>query len=141
VRSAEPFVGTDPVTTTLGRVLGLRRAADRPTVHDEGDERLDGVLIRRLRWSVGYGPDTTAWLLRPARVRRTLPGILGMHCHGGVAHEHLLRLHAGTMRYRGSFTPGVTPSTSSWSRWLHELAAPTRLRSGPPGSPRRWSVR
>jgi hypothetical protein len=23
-----------------------------------------------------------------------------------AAHDHLLRLHAGTMRYRGSFTPG-----------------------------------
>ena len=53
-------------------------------MHDEGSERRDGVLIRRLRWSVGYGPDTSAWLLRPAGVRRSLPGILGMHCHGGV---------------------------------------------------------
>src|SRR3712207_9492050 len=53
-------------------------------VFDEGSVRLDGVLIRRLRWSVGYGPDTTAWLLRPAGVRDSLPGILGMHCHGGV---------------------------------------------------------
>ena len=51
---------------------------------DEGTQRLDGVEIRRLRWSVGYGPDTSAWLLRPAGVRGTLPGVLGMHCHGGV---------------------------------------------------------
>jgi dienelactone hydrolase len=55
-----------------------------PTVSDAGHERLDGVLIRRLRWSVGYGPDTSAWLLRPAGVLRSLPGVLGMHCHGGV---------------------------------------------------------
>ena len=34
-------------------------------VREDGRQRLDGVLIRRLRWSVGYGPDTTAWLLRP----------------------------------------------------------------------------
>jgi hypothetical protein len=68
----------------LGRVLGLRRLADRPTVIEEGRNRLDGLLIRRLRWSVGYGPDTIAWLLRPAGVRRSLPGVLGMHCHGGV---------------------------------------------------------
>ena len=51
---------------------------------DEGSERRDGVLIRRLRWSVGYGPDTGAWLLRPVRVRGRLPGVLGMHGHGGV---------------------------------------------------------
>jgi dienelactone hydrolase len=45
---------------------------------------VDGVTIRRLRWSVGYGPDTTAWLLRPAGVRGRLPAVLGMHCHAGV---------------------------------------------------------
>jgi dienelactone hydrolase len=84
VRSAEPYVGADAASTALGRVLGLRNVLDPPTVHDEGSERRDGVLIRRLRWSVGYGPDTSAWLLRPAGVRRNLPGILGMHCHGGV---------------------------------------------------------
>jgi dienelactone hydrolase len=84
VRSAEPFVGADSAATALGRVLGLRRLGDRPAVLDDGSRRLDGVLIRRLRWSVGYGPQTTAWLLRPAGVRRSLPGVLGMHCHGGV---------------------------------------------------------
>ena len=65
-------------------MLGLRELPGRPTVIDEGSERRDGVLIRRLRWSVGYGPDTSAWLLRPAGAGRSLPGILGMHCHGGV---------------------------------------------------------
>jgi dienelactone hydrolase len=83
-RSGRPYVGADEASTALARVLGLRRPPDPPTVVDEGSERLNGVLIRRLRWSVGYGPDTTAWLLRPAGVRRSLPGILGMHCHGGV---------------------------------------------------------
>ncbi len=51
---------------------------------EEGSERRDGVLITRLRWTVGYGPDTIAWLLRPADVRHPLPGVLGLHCHGGV---------------------------------------------------------
>jgi dienelactone hydrolase len=68
----------------LGRVLGLRRLPGRPAVLDEGCVRLDDVAIRRLRWSVGYGPHTTAWLLRPADVQERLPGVLGMHCHGGV---------------------------------------------------------
>jgi dienelactone hydrolase len=84
VRSAEPYVGADEATTALGRVLGLRRPTGAPVVVEEGSQRIDGVLIRRLRWSVGYGPDTSAWLLRPAGVRRSLPGILGMHSHGGV---------------------------------------------------------
>ena len=84
MRSAAPYVGADAGATALGRVLGLRRLRDPPTVLDEGEVRLDGVSIRRLRWSVGYGPETGAWLLRPAGVRRILPGVLGMHCHGGV---------------------------------------------------------
>lgn len=45
---------------------------------------MDGVTVRRLRWSVGYGPDTTGWLLRPADAAGTLPGVLGLHCHEGV---------------------------------------------------------
>lgn len=54
-------------------------------VEEDGDER-DGVVVRRLRWSVGYGPDTRAWLLRPADRSRSerLPGVLGLHAHGGV---------------------------------------------------------
>jgi dienelactone hydrolase len=85
VRSAEPFRGPDAAATALGRVLGLRdRPPDPPAVTDEGSDTLDGVAISRLRWSVGYGPDTTAWLLRPAGVRGQLPGVLGLHCHGGV---------------------------------------------------------
>jgi dienelactone hydrolase len=84
VRSAEAYRGADADGTALGRVLGLRRPPELPIVFDDGGKRADGVLIRRLRWSVGYGPDTGAWLLRPAGVRRSLPGVLGMHCHGGV---------------------------------------------------------
>jgi dienelactone hydrolase len=68
-------------------------------VVDESSQRLDGVMIRRLRWSVGYGPDTSGWFLRPADVQGTLPGVLGMHCHGGVRSvgaEQLVHLGANS---------------------------------------------
>jgi dienelactone hydrolase len=84
VRAAAPYRGADAAGTGLGRVLGLRRPRDRPAVTDEGRRTVDGISVRRLRWSVGYGPDTTAWLLRPAGSHGRLPGVLGMHCHGGV---------------------------------------------------------
>jgi dienelactone hydrolase len=84
VRTAAPYRGTDAAGTALGRLLGLRQSRARPPVIDEGSRTVDGVSVRRLRWSVGYGPDTTAWLLRPAGSHRRLPGVLGMHAHAGV---------------------------------------------------------
>jgi dienelactone hydrolase len=84
VRTAPPYRGADAASTALGRLLGLRRKVDRPTAIDEGSKTIDGVIVRRLRWSVGYGPDTIGWLLRPAGRSGGLPGVLGMHCHGGI---------------------------------------------------------
>ncbi len=43
----------------------------------------DGLLGEAISWSVGYGPRTQAWLLRPAHSTSTLPGILALHDHGG----------------------------------------------------------
>jgi dienelactone hydrolase len=127
-------------------VLGLRRIPERPIVHDEGSQRLDGVLIRRLRWSVGYGPDTRAWLLRPAGVRRRLPGLLGMHCHGGVRSvgaEQLVELgsdaHPRAVELRASYYSGRAPAselahrgnavlvhdTFSWASRRFDLSRPT----------------
>jgi dienelactone hydrolase len=84
VRRAAPFRGADAAATALGSLLGLRQPGPRPPVIDEGSRTVDGITVRRLRWSVGYGPDTTAWLLRPRDSGGRLPGVLGMHCHGGV---------------------------------------------------------
>ena len=57
VRSAEPYAGVDAISTALGRVLGLRQLGDRSTVLDEGSQRLDGVVIRRLSCRVTDGPN------------------------------------------------------------------------------------
>jgi dienelactone hydrolase len=84
VRTAAPYRGADAAQSTLGRLLGLRRSPGVPPVIDQGRRTVHDVSVRRLRWSVGYGPDTTAWLLRPAGSHGPLPGVLGMHCHGGV---------------------------------------------------------
>jgi dienelactone hydrolase len=130
----------------LGRVLGLRQPPDHPAVFEEGTGSLDGVLIRRLRWSVGYGPDTTAWLLRPTGVRDSLPGILGMHCHGGVRSvgaEQLvdlgLRSSPRAASLRASYYSGRAPAnelarlghvvlvhdTFSWGSRRFDLSRPT----------------
>jgi hypothetical protein len=144
VRSAEPYIGPDAAATALARVLGLRRLGDRPTVLDDGSRRLDGVLIRRLRWSVGYGPETTAWLLRPAGVRRELTGVLGMDCHGGirsVGAEQLVDLGADSSPRAASLRATNSFPAREWSRLMITSTACTRAatvtagRSGPAAMP------
>jgi dienelactone hydrolase len=34
-------------------------------------------------WSVGYGPRTFAYLLRPVGPNKPLPGVVALHDHGG----------------------------------------------------------
>ena len=41
----------------------------------------DGIEGEEISWSVGYGPRTKAWLLRPAGVKGKLPGVLALHDH------------------------------------------------------------
>lgn len=43
----------------------------------------DGISGEELSWSTGYGPRTHAWLLKPAQAAGPLPGVLGLHDHGG----------------------------------------------------------
>ena len=42
----------------------------------------DGVCGEELSWSVGYGPRTAAWVLKPAGARSPLPAVLALHDHG-----------------------------------------------------------
>jgi len=54
----------------------------------------DGLLIQELAWQLPYGPATRAALLRPADQHGPLPGILALHCHGGLkfwGHEKITR--------------------------------------------------
>ena len=115
-------------------------------MHDDASRTVDGVTVRRLRWSVGYGPETTAWLLRPAGVRDRLPGVLGLHCHGGVRSvggEQLVDTGPGTapraVRLRQGWYAGRAPAndlarlgfavlvhdTFSWGSRRFDLRRPT----------------
>lgn len=81
--AAGPFESADPAVAALGRVLGLRRRIDPPSVTVEGETLVGTVRIRTLSWSVGFGPRTRAYLLTPADASGLLPGVLGLHAHGG----------------------------------------------------------
>ncbi|SEG61314.1 hypothetical protein SAMN05444920_103469 [Nonomuraea solani] len=44
----------------------------------------DGLHGEELSWSVGFGPRTRAYLLRPADADGPLPGVVALHCHAGM---------------------------------------------------------
>ena len=43
----------------------------------------DGLSIEQLEWQLPYGPPTQALFLKPAGSKGRLPGIVGLHDHGG----------------------------------------------------------
>src|SRR5260370_24349712 len=43
----------------------------------------DGLSIEHLHWQLPYGPATEALVLKPSGATGTLPGIVGLHDHGG----------------------------------------------------------
>ena len=79
----------DPVSLASVRdqVKALLQVPDEPEQPNDiraGQQwERDGVAGLELSWSVGYGPRTEAWLLRPANVTAPLPGVLALHGHDG----------------------------------------------------------
>ena len=86
-RSQPLFPLAEPGAATQQRVHEVLKFApgdEQPQeVKVERRWEKDGVEGEELSWSVGYGPRTYAWLLRPAGVTGTLPGVLALHDHGG----------------------------------------------------------
>ena len=69
---------------SLREVLGFGGGDESPRDVQVGARwERDGVSGEAISWSVGYGPRTEAWLLRPAGVTGPLPGIVALHDHGG----------------------------------------------------------
>lgn len=62
-------------------LLGFAHDAAPGDVRVERRWRRDGIDGEELSWSVGYGPRTQAWLLRPAGAEEALPGVLALHGH------------------------------------------------------------
>jgi dienelactone hydrolase len=41
-----------------------------------------GIAGEEVSWSVGYGPRTHGWVLKPSAADTPLAGVLALHCHG-----------------------------------------------------------
>ncbi len=76
-----------PTQEKLLEVLGFQRDTTPKDVRVENRWSKDGVTGELITWSVGYGPRTEAWVLKPEGVNKPLPAVLALHDHGGYKYH------------------------------------------------------
>jgi dienelactone hydrolase len=83
--------------------------------------QFDGLTIEHLRWQLPFGPPTEALLLKPTGATTKLPGILGLHDHGGNKYFGLRKIsrmsqqpHPAILRHQEQYYGGLA--------WANELA-------------------
>lgn len=88
------FEGSSPAARQLALTLGVPAVSGNLdyTVHREVEH--DGVVTSLLGWQTGFGPRTAAWFVRPAEASGPLPGVVALHCHGGIKSHGAERLVA-----------------------------------------------
>jgi len=81
----------------------------------------DGLAIEQLQWQLPYGPPTEALFLKPAASRGRLPGIVGLHDHGGQKYFGMRKItrtsndpHPVMVRHQAQYYGGAA--------WANELA-------------------
>jgi dienelactone hydrolase len=83
VRTRPGYSAHSRAARDLGSALGVPEVQPALDVVIDWEETHDGVTTSQLSWQLGYGPRTSAWLIRPADADGPLPGVLALHCHGG----------------------------------------------------------
>ena len=80
-----PLAPPGPETQRRVReVLGFCNRPETPCdVQIERQWQRDGLMGEEVSWSVGYGPRTHAYVLKPAHATQPLPAVIALHCHGG----------------------------------------------------------
>lgn len=79
-----PEAAPGPDTQRLVReTLGFCKEPETPhDVRTEARWERDGVTGEEVSWTVGYGPRTHAYVLKPAGASGPLPGMIALHDHG-----------------------------------------------------------
>lgn len=66
----------------LREALGFCHGDENPMqVKNESQWEREGVIGEEVSWSVGYGPRTHAYVLKPANAKERLPGMVALHDH------------------------------------------------------------
>ncbi len=78
-----PLAPPGPETQALIRdILGFHQDDESPSdIREEAQWEKDGLAGQEVSWSVGYGPRTHAFVLKPAGVNGPLPGMVALHDH------------------------------------------------------------
>ncbi len=95
-------------------VLGFCDGPETPlAVQVEASWERDGVAGEEVSWSVGYGPRTHAYVLKPSHADAPLPGVVALHDHGGFKFYGKEKIADGPMvpppvltQYRGVYYGG-----------------------------------
>jgi len=81
----------------------------------------DGLSVEDIQWQLPYGPPTEALVLKPAGAKGKLPGIVGLHDHGGNKYFGLRKItriskdpHPAMIRHQEQYYSGFA--------WANELA-------------------
>lgn len=81
----------------------------------------DGLSIEHLQWQLPFGPPTEALVLKPAKATGKLPGIVGLHDHGGNKYFGLRKItrmskdpHPAMIRHQDHYYGGAA--------WANDLA-------------------
>ena len=81
----------------------------------------DGLWIEHLQWQLPFGPPTEALFLKPANSNAKLPGVVGLHDHGGQKYFGMRKitrtaneLHPVMRAHQDHYYGGVA--------WANELA-------------------
>ena len=84
VRAQAPLFPSGDLTCEAARdVLRFTAGVERPLdLRVERTWERDGLIGEELSWSVGFGPRTHGFLLKPAGAKGKLPGIVACYDHG-----------------------------------------------------------
>ncbi|QGH68518.1 dienelactone hydrolase family protein [Pseudactinotalea sp. HY158] len=123
VTSARRRAG-DPHESTSGAlldVLAFDGIVDALSVTEHGTWNGDGIDGVELSWSVGYGPRTRAWLLKPSGSTEQLPGVVALHCHSHIKYYGKEKIATGPLT-PGANEPRIWQEFYGGRPWADALA-------------------
>ena len=102
-------------------LMGPSAAPATPIATVQHHLDFEGLSIEHLQWQLPYGPPTDALILKPAGAKGKLPGIVGLHDHGGNKYFGLRKItrmskdpHPMMLQHQTRYYGGLA--------WANELA-------------------